>query len=198
MHQKSLQSSAILRVFAVVLACSFFSVAAMAQEKAATVALLVNPTNAVSESVQKDVQEAARTLGLQLNVVHASAEPDLDKVFSTLDQLRAGALVIGTDPLFDGQSERLAALAVHYAMPTIYQTREFAAAGGLMSYGGSLTDAYRKAGVYIGRVLKGEKPADLPVMQSTKVELIINLKTAKALGIEIPASLLATADEVIE
>ena len=167
-------------------------------QNAATIALLVNPTNAVAEIVQRDVQEAARTLGLQLNVVHASAEPDLDKVFSTLDQLRAGALVIGTDPLFDGQSERLAALAVHYAMPTIYQTREFAAAGGLMSYGGSLTDAYRKAGVYTGRVLKGEKPADLPVMQSTKVELIINLKTAKALGIEIPASLLATADEVIE
>jgi putative ABC transport system substrate-binding protein len=167
-------------------------------KKAASIALLVNPANVVAESVQRDVQEAARTLGLQLNVVHASAEPDLDKVFATLNQLRAGALVIGTDPLFDGQSERLAALAVQYAMPTIYQTREFAAAGGLMSYGGSLTDAYRKAGVYIGRVLKGEKPADLPVMQSTKVELIINLKTAKALGIEIPASLLATADEMIE
>jgi putative ABC transport system substrate-binding protein len=166
--------------------------------KAATVALLVNPTNAVTEIVQRDVQEAARTLGLQLNVVHASVEPDLDKVFATLGQLRAGALVIGTDTFFDGQSERLAALAVRHAMPTIYQTREFAAAGGLMSYGGSLPDAYRKAGVYVGRVLKGEKPADLPVMQSTKVELIINLKTAKALGIEIPAALLATADEVIE
>src|SRR5882757_11250191 len=167
-------------------------------QKAATVALLVNPTNAVTEIVQRDVQEAARTLGLQLNVVHASVEPDLDKVFATLGQLRAGALVIGTDTFFDGQSERLAALAVHHALPTIYQTREFAAAGGLMSYGGSLPDAYRKAGVYVGRVLKGEKPADLPVMQSTKVELIINLKTAKALGIEIPAALLATADEVIE
>jgi putative ABC transport system substrate-binding protein len=144
------------------------------------------------------VQEAARTLGLQLNVVHASTEPDLDKVFATLNQLRAGALVIGTDTFFDGQSERLATLAVQHAMPTIYQTREFAAAGGLMSYGGSLTDAYRKAGVYIGRVLKGERPADLPVMQSTKVELIINLKTAKALGLDIPPALLATADEVIE
>jgi len=167
-------------------------------DKAGTVALLVNPTNAVSESVQKDVQEAARTLGLRLNVVHANAEPDLDKVFATLNQLRVGALVIATDAFFDGQSERLAALAMQHAMPTIYQTREFALAGGLMSYGGSLTDAYRKAGVYIGRVLKGEKPADLPVMQSTKVELIINLRTAKTLGIEIPASLLATADEVIE
>jgi len=167
-------------------------------QKADTIALLVNPTNAVTEIVQRDVQEAARSLGLQLNVVHASAEPDLDKVFATLGQLRTGALVIGTDTFFDGQSERLAALAVHHALPTIYQTREFAAAGGLMSYGGSLPDAYRKAGVYTGRVLKGEKPADLPVMQSTKVELIINLKTAKALGIEIPAALLATADEVIE
>ena len=167
-------------------------------DKAGTVALLVNPTNAVSESVQKDVQEAARTLGLRLNVVHANAEPDLDKVFATLNQLRVGALVIATDAFFDGQSERLAALAMQHGMPTIYQTREFALAGGLMSYGGSLTDAYRKAGVYIGRVLKGEKPADLPVMQSTKVELIINLRTAKTLGIEIPASLLATADEVIE
>ena len=167
-------------------------------DKAGTVALLVNPTNAVSESVQKDVQEAARTLGLRLNVVHANAEPDLDKVFASLNQLRVGALVIATDAFFDGQSERLAALAMQHAMPTIYQTREFALAGGLMSYGGSLTDAYRKAGVYIGRVLKGEKPADLPVMQSTKVELIINLRTAKTLGIEIPASLLATADEVIE
>jgi len=166
--------------------------------KAESIALLVNPTNAVSESVQRDVQEAARTLGLQLNVLHASTEPDLGKVFATLNQLRAGALVIGTDTFFDGQSERLAALAVHHAMPTIYQTREFAAAGGLMSYGGSLTDAYRKAGVYVGRVLKGEKPADLPVMQSTKVELIINLKTAKALGLDIPPSLLATADEVFE
>jgi putative ABC transport system substrate-binding protein len=167
-------------------------------KEAATIALLVNPTNAVSESVQKDVQEAARALGLQLNVVHANAEPDLDKVFATLSQLRVGALVVGTDTFFDGQSERLAALALRHAMPTIYQTREFAAAGGLMSYGGSLTDAYRKAGVYVGRVLKGEKPADLPVMQSTKVELIINLKTAKALGLNVPLSLLGRADEVIE
>jgi putative ABC transport system substrate-binding protein len=167
-------------------------------QKTATVALLVNPTNAVTEIVQRELKEAARTLGLQLNVVHASAEPDLEKVFATLDELRVGALVIGTDTFFDGQSERLAALAARHAMPTIYQTREFAVAGGLMSYGGSLPDAYRKAGVYIGRVLKGEKPTDLPVMQSTKLELIINLKTAKALGIEIPAALLATADEVIE
>jgi putative ABC transport system substrate-binding protein len=167
-------------------------------KKVGNVALLVNPTNAVSESVQRDVQEAARSLGLKLSVVHAIGEPDLDKIFATLNQLQVGALVIGTDAFFDGQSERLAALAVHHAMPTIYQTREFAAAGGLMSYGASLTDAYRKAGVYVGRILKGEKPADLPVMQSTKIELIINLKTATALALDIPPALLATADELIE
>lgn len=166
--------------------------------KDGTIALLVNPTNAVSESLQRDGQEAARTFGRQLNMVYASSEPDLKKVFVTLNQLQVGALVIGTDTFFDGQSERLAALAVHHAIPTIYQTREFAAAGGLMSYGGSLPDAYRKAGVYVGRVLKGEKPADLPVMQSTKVEFIINLKAAKALGLEMPPALLAAADEVIE
>ena len=167
-------------------------------KKVETIALLVNPTNPVSESVQKDVQEAARALGRQLNVVYASSEPDLKKVFVTLNQLRVGALVIGTDTLFDGQSERLAALALQHAIPAVYQTREFAAAGGLMSYGGSLPDAYHKAGVYVGRVLKGEKPADLPVMQSTKVEFIINLKTAKTLGLEMPPALLAAADEVIE
>ncbi|TMJ78561.1 MAG: ABC transporter substrate-binding protein, partial [Alphaproteobacteria bacterium] len=152
-------------------------------QTAMTIALLVNPANAVTEIVVKDVQEAASTLGLQLRVVHASAEPDFDKVFAALGQLQARALVIGTDAFFDGMSERLASLAAHHAMPTIYQTREFAAAGGLMSYGGSLTDAYRKAGGYVGRVLRGERPADLPVMQSTKVELIINLRTAKALGV---------------
>jgi putative ABC transport system substrate-binding protein len=167
-------------------------------QSATTVALLVNPTNVVAEIVLRDVQGAARTLGLQLHVVHASAEADLDKVFATLDQLQAGALVIGTDTFFDGQSERLAALAVRHAVPTIYQTREFAAAGGLMSYGSSLTDAYRKAGAYVGRVLKGERPGDLPVMQATKVELTINLKAAKALGLTVPPTLLGRADEVIE
>jgi len=167
-------------------------------QTATTIALLVNPTNAVTEIVVRDLQEAARALGLQLQVVHASAEPDFDKVFAALEQLRTGALVIGTDAFFDGHSERLAALAVHHAVPTIYQTREFAAAGGLMSYGGSLPDAYRKAGVYVGRVLKGERPADLPIMQSTKVELIINLRTAKVLGLNVPVPLLARADEVIE
>src|SRR5262249_29600408 len=141
---------------------------------------------------------ATRTLGVQLHVLHASTERDLDAVFATLGQLRAGALVIGTDGFFTSRSEHLAALTVRHAVPAIYQNRAFAAAGGLMSYGGSTHDIYRIAGTYTGRILKGDKPADLPVMQSTKVELFINLKTARVLGITFPLSLLGRADEVIE
>jgi len=144
------------------------------------------------------MQAAARAIGLQLNIAHASGERDFDTVFASLVQLRAGGLVIGPDPFFNSRAELLAALALRHAMPTISQFRQFATVGGLMSYGGSQTDQYRLAGVYTGRILKGEKPSDLPVQQSTKVELIINMKTAKALGLTIPETLLATADEVIQ
>jgi ABC-type uncharacterized transport system substrate-binding protein len=165
---------------------------------ATSIAALINPTGPIAETLSTDLRNAAGALGLQLHVLHASSERDFDTIFATAAQLRAGALSIVTDPLFINRSEQLAALALRHAVPTIYFTREFAAAGGLMSYGGSLTDAYRLGGVYAGRILKGEKPADLPVEQSTKVELILNLKTAKALGLTVPLSLLGRADEVIE
>jgi putative ABC transport system substrate-binding protein len=162
------------------------------------IALLLNPTNPLAETNTSDVQAAARTLGRQLHVLHASTERDFDTVFATLVRVRAGGLVIGNDGLFINQREQLGALTVRHAVPAIYFNREFAAAGGLMSYGGDFADSYRRLGVYTGRILKGEKPADLPVQQATKVELIINLKTAKALGITVPLPLLGRADEVIE
>jgi putative tryptophan/tyrosine transport system substrate-binding protein len=165
---------------------------------ATSIAALVNPTGPIAETLSRDLRDAAGALGLRLDVLHASSERDFDAAFATVAQLRAGALLIVTDPFFVNQSEQLAALALHHAIPTIYFAREFVAAGGLMSYGSSLTDAYRLAGTYTGRVLKGEKPADLAVQQSTKVELIINLRTAKALGLTLPLSLLGRADEVIE
>ena len=165
---------------------------------AAVAALLVNPANPNAEITTRDVQAAAGSLGLELHVLHAGNDRDLDAAFATLAQLRAGGLVITADGFFIGRGRQLAALAIRHAVPTIFQFRAFAAAGGLMSYGGSTTDSYRQAGVYAGRILKGEKPADLPVIQATKVELIINLKTAKALGLEVPPTLLARADEVIE
>jgi putative ABC transport system substrate-binding protein len=166
---------------------------------ATIIALLINPTNpTLAETLSKDLQAVARTLGLQLHVLHASTERDFDRVFATLVQLRAGALVIGTDAFFNSRSEQLAALSLRHVVPAIYQYPEFAAAGGLMSYGSSYADAHRLAGIYTGRILKGDKPADLPVQQATKVELIINLKTAKALGLTVPLSLLGRADEVIE
>jgi len=166
---------------------------------ATSFALLVNPTNpALAEPVSREVQTAARKLGIKLHVLHASSEPEFDAVFATTTQLRAAGLVIGPDPLFNGRIEQLAALTVRHAVPAVYQWREFTAAGGLLSYGSSVTDVYRQAGVYTGRILKGEKPADLPVEQTTKVELFINLKTAKALGLTMPTALLVRADEVIE
>ena len=165
---------------------------------ATTIALLVNPTNPLAETQSKDLQAAARALGLELHILHAGTEREFDTVFATVAQLRAGALVIGVDGFFTDRMEQLAALTVRHAVPTIYINREFAAAGGLISYGGSRADAYRLVGIYTGRILKGEKPADLPVQQATKVELFINFKTAKALGLTVPLSLLGRADEVIE
>jgi ABC-type uncharacterized transport system substrate-binding protein len=164
-----------------------------------TIGLLVNPANQVSTEIQtKDLQTAARELGLQLRVLKASTESGFEDLFASLKQMQIGGLVIGTDGFFVAHSEELAALTVRHRMPAIFQYRAFAAAGGLMSYGGSVTDSYRLSGVYTGRILKGEKPADLPVQQATKVELIVNLKTAKTLGLAVPMSLLGRADEVIE
>jgi putative ABC transport system substrate-binding protein len=166
---------------------------------ATAMALLINPVNpTLADPTRSELQAAARTLGLQLHVLNASSESDFDAAFANLIQLRAGGLVIGTDPYFTGRSEQLAALAVRHAVPTVYAWREFAAAGGLVSYGSDVTDAYRLAGIYTGRVLKGEKPIDLPVQQATRVELIINLRAAKALGITVPLPLIGRADEVIE
>jgi putative ABC transport system substrate-binding protein len=166
---------------------------------AKTFALLVNPTNPYAEIVSRNLQAAARTLGLQLHILHASTERDFDTVFATLVQSRAGGLVIGgVEIFFDSRHGQLAALALRHSVPTIYQGRDFALAGGLMSYGGGTMVIYRVAGAYTGRILKGEKPADLPVQQVTKVELLINLKTARAFGLEVPPTLLARADEVIE
>jgi len=166
---------------------------------ASIIALLVNPTNPkLSEPLSRDLQAAARSLGLQLHVVHASTDRDIDIIFATLVQLRTDGLVIANDAFFVNQIDQLAALSVRHAVPTIFATREFAAAGGLASYGTSLTDLFRQVGVYTGRILKGEKPTDLPVQQATKIELIINLKTAKALGLTVPLTLLGRADEVIE
>ena len=166
---------------------------------ASVIAALVNPTDpARAETTSNELQAAAKTLGLQLHVLNASTDQDFDTVFARLVELRAGGLVIGGEPFFNSRSEQLGALTIRHAVPAIYQLRAFAAAGGLVSYGGSLTDAYRLVGVYTGRILKGEKPADLPVQRATKVEMIINLKTAKMLGLTVPQSLLGRADEVIE
>jgi putative ABC transport system substrate-binding protein len=165
---------------------------------ATLIGVLLNPTSPLAERTSKDLQDAARILGLQLHILHASTEREFDTVFANLVPRRAGGLVIAPDSFFISRLEQLAALALRHAVPAIFQYREFAAAGGLMSYGGSMTDSYRLAGVYTGRILKGDKPADLPVQQATKIELIINMKTAKALGLTFPLTLLGRADEVIE
>ena len=166
---------------------------------ATMMALLVNPTNpALAESTVREVQAAARTLALKLHILRASAENDFDTVFATMLQLKATALEIAIDSFFTARREQLAELALRHRVPAIYQYRDFAAAGGVMSYGGSLTEGYRLVGLYTGRILKGEKPADLPIQQTTKVELIVNLKTAKTLGITVPPPLLGRADEIIE
>jgi putative ABC transport system substrate-binding protein len=166
--------------------------------KAAIIAVLLNPKLATAASQLKDVEMAARTLGVQVQVLYASTEPDFDMVFASLLQLRVGGLAIGADAFFFSRRDQLVELATHYSVPTVYPWREAVTAGGLVSYGASVTDAYRLAGVYTGRILKGDKPAELPVQQSTTTELAINLKAAKALGIEVPTSLLLRADEVIE
>jgi putative ABC transport system substrate-binding protein len=162
-------------------------------------ALLVNPAiPTLADSSTRALQAAARTLGLNLHVLNASTEGEFNGVFAKLIQLRAGGLVIGSDPFFTSRTEQLAALAVHHAVPAVYHWREFAVAGGLVSYGAAVTDVYRLAGNYTGRILKGDKPADLPVQQVTKVEMHINQKTAKALGLTVPQALLSRADDVIE
>jgi putative ABC transport system substrate-binding protein len=166
---------------------------------ASSIAVLINPTSpTLTKTTIEEAQAAARSFGLELHTLSASTERDFDVVFANLIQLRAGGLVIGTDSFFSSRLEQLAALSVRHAVPTVYHFREFAAGGGLIAYGGSLAEAFRGTGVYTGRVLKGEKPANLPVQQVTKVEMYINLKTAKALGLNIPLPLIGRANEVIE
>jgi putative ABC transport system substrate-binding protein len=166
--------------------------------RAGVIALLVNPNNATAEHATRDAQEAARTKGLPLHVLKASSDSEIDAAFASLVQLHADALVVAADPFLSGRRERIVALASRHAVPAIYAWREFAALGGLISYGSSLTAAYRLVGIYAGKILKGAKPADLPVEQPTKFELVINRKTAQALGLEVPPTLVARADEVIE
>jgi putative ABC transport system substrate-binding protein len=165
---------------------------------AKVIAFLIHPANPGAESQTNDHQRAARILGLQLHVLRASTEGDIDSAFESLAQLGVEALVIGPDNFFNTRSQQLATLALRYRVPAIFNDQPFAEAGGLTSYGASIMEQYRLSGLYTGRILKGEKPTDLPVVQSTKFELVINLKTAKALGLEVPANLLTLADEVIE
>ena len=165
---------------------------------AVTIALLTNPANPFGQAERREVETAARTLGLELHIANAKHQDEIDALFPSLIAQGARAIVIGADAYYFNQRSQIAALAARYAIPAIAQWREYPAAGGLMSYGSNIPDAYRLTGIYVGRILKGEKPADMPVQQPTKFELVINLKAAKALGLSIPPTLLATADEVIE
>jgi putative ABC transport system substrate-binding protein len=165
---------------------------------AGVIALLVNPNSAIAERIIRDTQEAARTKGVQLPILEASTESEIDAAFATFVQLHAGALLVAGDPFLDSRRDQLVALASRHVAPAIYSEREFAAAGGLISYGPSRPALYRQIGVYAGKILKGAKPADLPVQQPTTFELVVNLTTAKAFGLSIPQSILARADEVIE
>jgi putative ABC transport system substrate-binding protein len=164
----------------------------------AVAAVLRNPSNASAETQVSTLQTAARTMGIELRFVTATSEREIDAAFTTLAEMRVGAVMVASDPFFNGRRRQIVALATRLAVPAIFHQREFALDGGLMSYGTSLTDMYRLAAIYVGRILKGDKPADLPVQQSTRVELVINLKTAKALGLTFPITLLGRADEVIE
>jgi putative ABC transport system substrate-binding protein len=166
--------------------------------KAAVIGVLLNPANPNADTVSKELNTASRTLGLELQFVNASTDREIDAAFATLVQRRVDALLVGNDPFFTGKRDQLAALAARHALPAVYSLRESAAAGGLVSYGSSLGDAYRQMGVYAGKILKGAKPGDLPVLQPAKFDLVINLKTAKTLGLEVPLRLQQLADEVIE
>jgi putative ABC transport system substrate-binding protein len=165
---------------------------------ATIVGYLVNPKNATSDALSRQIRVAERTIGQRVHILHASSEHDFEPAFATLDQIRAGGLCVQGDTFFNGRREQLVALAARHSIPTAYAFRDYAAAGGLMSYGTNLWDAYREVGVYASRILKGENPANLPVQQSVKVELVVNLKTARALGLTFPLSLLGRADDVIE
>jgi putative ABC transport system substrate-binding protein len=166
--------------------------------KATTIGVLVLPNIPETQAEQKDVQAAAQAIGQQVIILDVSSDRDIETAFATFVQRGAGALLVGAGPFLLSRRERVVVLAAHHAMPASYPNREYVVAGGLMSYGSSITDGYRQAGIYTGRILKGEKPADLPVIQATKFEFVINLKTAKALGLDVPQTLLVAADEVIE
>jgi putative ABC transport system substrate-binding protein len=166
--------------------------------KAATIAFLMNPNNLNGDIEMRDAQRAARSLGKEMLVLSASNEREVDTAFATMAQQQSGALLVASDPAFFWMRDQLFSLAARHGIPAIYYLLEFARAGGLIAYGNNMTDLYRQVGIYVGRILKGEKPADLPVVQSTKFELAINVKTAKALGIEVPISMQLLADEVIE